>query len=145
MNIYNIYTVEIVELLGSIFRWLLDSSRIIYQNFIIKNYRKLTPSWRTSRSTNETAAGNTQSINSSIKMYVSYIFRVLVRLRFFCILDTTNMVKTLALLSQLTAFPVYHLIIPPSITLCILFDLTYHYIEWEKNLNRSDNIQNKLG
>ena len=36
----------------------------------------------------------TQSLNSSMKIYVSYIFRKFIILKFFCILDTTNMVKT---------------------------------------------------
>ena len=61
---------------------------------MIKNNSKLTPSLRTSRSTDEAAADNTQSVNSSMKNYFSYIFRVLIVFRFFRILDTTNAVKT---------------------------------------------------
>ena len=34
------------------------------------------------------------SFNSSKKMNVSYIFHILVIFIFFCVLDTTNMVKT---------------------------------------------------
>ena len=44
----------------------------------IKHYSKLTPSLRTSRGTDEAAADTTQSVNSSRKIYVSYITRVLV-------------------------------------------------------------------
>ena len=60
---------------------------------IIRNYSKLTPSLRTSRGTDEAAADDTQSVDSSMRTYVSYIFRVLNIFRFFCILDITNMVK----------------------------------------------------
>ena len=61
---------------------------------IIKNNIKLAPSLRTSRGTDEAAADNTQFVNSYMKIQVSYIFRVLIMFRFFCILDTANMVKT---------------------------------------------------
>ena len=53
-------------------------------------YSKLTPSLRTSRSTDEAAADN----NSFTEIYVSYIFCILIIFWFICILDTTNMVKT---------------------------------------------------
>ena len=40
------------------------------------------------------AVDRLQSVNSSMKIYVSYIFRVLIIFGFFCIFDTTNKVKT---------------------------------------------------
>ena len=52
------------------------------------------PHIRTSRGTEEAAAENTQFINSSMEMNYSYIFRELVIFIFYCILDTTNVVKT---------------------------------------------------
>ena len=54
-------------------------------------YTKSTPSFRTSRGTDKATADNTQSVNSSMNIYVSYIFRVLIIFRFFCIFDTINL------------------------------------------------------
>ena len=62
---------------------------------IIKNYIKLTPLLRTSRGTDEAVAENTQSVNSSIEIYVSYYISCTHGIFiFFCILNTTIMVKT---------------------------------------------------
>ena len=58
------------------------------------NYTKLRPGLRASRGIEEAAADNTRSVNSSMKIYVTYIFPLFIISIFFCILDTTNMVKT---------------------------------------------------
>ena len=57
-----------------------------------ENYQELeqiNASLRISRGTDEAAA---EAHDSSMKIYVFYIFCII--FRFFCILDTTNMVKT---------------------------------------------------
>ena len=66
----------------------------ILLKIIKNNYSKLKPSLRTSRCTDEAAAGNTQSANSCMTIYSTNIFRILIIFRFLCVLDATNMVKT---------------------------------------------------
>ena len=60
---------------------------------IIKNYIKLPPSLRTSMGTDEYAADNQQSVNSSMEVFVFYIFRKLTIFLFLSISDTMHRSK----------------------------------------------------
>ena len=60
---------------------------------MIKNDIKLTQSSRTPKGTDE-AAADLQSVSVSRKIYVSYILQKCIIFKHFCILYSTNTVKT---------------------------------------------------